>query len=136
MSCPAAMLLATSSVGVNRLLANAIPSSPALDVLMTQSHSDHADPKSSLGFLTCTLNSTNQILHPCILVALFGGDGKNGPDDTGDDNDTISWNPRKELTPLPRFYADGATRPLARELITTIAAATATGTAAAATQRV
>ena len=105
-------------------------------MLLTQLLSDHADPKSSLGFLTCTLNSTNQILHPCILVALFGGDGKNGPDDAEDDDGTISWNPRKELTPLPRFYADGTARPLAGELITAIAAATASGTAAAATRRV
>ena len=55
------------------------------------------------------------------MVALFGGDGKNGPDDAEDDDGTISWNPRKELTPLPRFYADGAARPLAGELITAIA---------------
>jgi hypothetical protein len=47
------------------------PASPALDILMTHSLSDHADPSASLAFLTCTLNSTNQILHPCILVALF-----------------------------------------------------------------
>ena len=123
MSRPAVMLSTTSNAGADRQLANAIPTSPALDVLLTQSLSDHADPKSSLGFLTCTLNSTNQILHPCILVALFGGDGKkNGPDDAEDNDDgTISWNPKKELTPLPRFYADGAARPLAGELITAIA---------------
>jgi hypothetical protein len=117
-------------------LANAIPSSPALDVLLTQLLSDHADPKSSLGFLTCTLNSTNQILHPCILVALFGGDGKNGPNNAEDGNGTISWNPRKELTPLPRFYADGTARLLAGELITAIADTIASGTAAVAMRRV
>jgi len=62
-------------------------------------------PGSAAGALTCTLNSTNQILHLCILVALFGGDGKkNGPDDAEDNDDgTISWNPRKDLTPLPRY---------------------------------
>lgn len=90
-----------------------IPPSPTLDLLLTHSLSDHADPNSSLGFLTCTLNSTNQILHPCILVALFG---------EGNTNDgTITWNPKKELTPLPRFYADGAAKPLAGQLITAIA---------------
>jgi hypothetical protein len=99
---------------------NAIPTSPALDVLLTRSLSDHADPASSLGFLTCTLNSTNQILHPCILVALFGGDGRDGPGNDDNDDGTISWNPRRDLTPLPPFYADGAARPLARELITAI----------------
>jgi len=118
-SHPAVLPPATSNDGANRPPTNATPTSPALDVLLTQSLSDHADPKSSLGFLTCTLNSTNQILHPCILVALFGGDG-NVPDAENDDG-TITWNPRKELTPLPRFYADGAAKPLAGELITAIA---------------
>ena len=96
-----------------------IPSTSMLDVLLTQSISDHADPISTLGFLTCTLNSTNQILHPCILVALFGGANTTNYND--DDNGTIIWNTKKELTPLPRFYADGAAKPLAGELITSIA---------------
>jgi hypothetical protein len=60
---------------------NLIATSPALDMLLTQSLSDCADPASLLGFLTCTLNSTNQILHPCILVALFGGDRRDGPNE-------------------------------------------------------
>ena len=94
------------------MMNSGIPPSPTLDVLLTHSLSDHADPFSSLGFLTCTLNSTNQILHPCILVALFGN---------GEDDGTITWNPKKELTPLPRFYADGAANPIAGQLITSIA---------------
>lgn len=98
---------------------NNIPPLSMLDVLLTQSISDHADPVSTLGFLTCTLNSTNQILHPCILVALFGGSNTTNYND--DDNGTITWNTKKELTPLPRFYADGAAKPLAGELITSIA---------------
>ena len=98
---------------------NNIPSTSMLDVLLTQSISDHADPVSTLGFLTCTLNSTNQILHPCILVALFGQSNATNYND--DDDGTITWNTKKELTPLPRFYADGAARPLAGELITSIA---------------
>jgi hypothetical protein len=36
------------------------------------------------------LNSTNQILHPCILVTLFGGDARDGPDDDNDGDSTIS----------------------------------------------
>ena len=94
------------------MMNSSIPPSPTLDVFLTHSLSDHADPFSSLGFLTCTLNSTNQILHPCILVALFGN---------GEDDGTITWNPKKELTPLPRFYADGAANPIAGQLITSIA---------------
>eukprot|EP00804_Cyclotella_cryptica_P002233 CCRYP_019739-RA/>CCRYP_019739-RA protein AED:0.01 eAED:-0.01 QI:0/0/0/1/1/1/2/0/716 len=94
------------------------PTSPALDVLMTHSLSDHADPSSSLAFLTCTLNSTNQILHPCILVALFR-DVNN--ESRSDIDGTIPWNPVN--TPFPRFYADGAAKPEAGELITKIAGA-------------
>jgi hypothetical protein len=123
LSHTAMMLPAMTNIGADGFPANtnAMPNPHALDVLLTQSLSDHADPKSSLGFLTCTLNSTNQILHPCILVALFGGDGKVGPNNDENDDGTITWNPRKELTPLPRFYADGAAKPLAGELITAIA---------------
>lgn len=105
------------------LATNEIPSPSVLDVLLTQSISDHADPESALGFLTCTLNSTNQILHPCILVALFGGEGGDATNTSSskDDNGTITWNTKTELTPLPRFYADGAAHPLAGQLITSIA---------------
>ncbi|KAL7530473.1 hypothetical protein ACHAWF_003390 [Thalassiosira exigua] len=109
--------------GQDRQLAkrsSGVPAPPVLDALLTRSLSDHADPFASLAFLACTLNSTNQILHPCILVALFGGDG---PGATGADDGAITWNPRKELTPLPRFYADGAAKPLAGQLITRIAGA-------------
>lgn len=94
------------------------PASPALDILMTHSLSDHADPSSSLAFLTCTLNSTNQILHPCILVALFRDVNNEARSDL---DGTIPWNPVN--TPLPRFYADGAAKPEAGELITKIAGA-------------
>lgn len=97
---------------------NLLPPTPALDVLLTQSLADQADPFSSLAFLTCTLNSTNQILHPCILVALFRDEAN--PERSEQDG-TISWNPTKELTPLPRFYADGAAKLEAGELITAIA---------------
>ena len=106
-------IMSSSSSAPNHALTNSIPPSPMLDLLLTQSLSDHADPSSALAFLTCTLNSTNQILHPCILVALFG--------EGNADDGTITWNPTKELTPLPRFYADGAAKPLAGELITAIA---------------
>ena len=95
------------------------PSKPALDLLLTQSLTDHADPNSAFGFLTCTLNSTNQILHPCILVALFGCNSTHRK--TGAEDGTIVWNPTKERTPLPRFSADGAAKPLAGQLITSIA---------------
>eukprot|EP00580_Thalassiosira_gravida_P015285 CAMPEP_0201663594 /NCGR_PEP_ID=MMETSP0494-20130426/5333_1 /ASSEMBLY_ACC=CAM_ASM_000839 /TAXON_ID=420259 /ORGANISM="Thalassiosira gravida, Strain GMp14c1" /LENGTH=717 /DNA_ID=CAMNT_0048142213 /DNA_START=151 /DNA_END=2304 /DNA_ORIENTATION=- len=111
---PAMMSIAPPS----NQLANAVPASPTLDMLLTQSLSDYADPSSALGFLTCTLNSTNQILHPCILVALFGEGGSNN---SSNDDGTITWNPKIEGTPLPRFYADGAAKPLAGELITSIA---------------
>ena len=95
-----------------------VPQSPALDLLMTHSLSDHADPSSSLGFLTCTLNSTNQILHPCILVALFRDHDNEARSDV---DGTIPWNPAQ--TPFPRFYADGAAKPEAGRLITKIAGA-------------
>ncbi len=97
---------------------NVLPPKPALDALVTQSLADQADPSSSLAFLTCTLNSTNQILHPCILVALFRDEAN--PERSEEDG-TISWNPTKELTPLPRFYADGAAKAEAGQLITAIA---------------
>jgi hypothetical protein len=94
------------------------PTSPTLDLLMTHSLSDHADPSSSLAFLTCTLNSTNQILHPCILVALFRDHNNEARSDV---DGTIPWNP--ENTAFPRFYADGAAKPEAGQLITKIAGA-------------
>mmetsp|Transcript_2874 Transcript_2874/g.6274 ORF Transcript_2874/g.6274 Transcript_2874/m.6274 type:complete len:449 (+) Transcript_2874:1-1347(+) len=94
------------------------PPSPLLDLLTTPTLSDAADPSSALAFLTCTLNSTNQILHPCILVALFRNPTH---PHLSDADGTISWNPNRELTPLPRFYADGAAKPEAGRLITAIA---------------
>jgi len=94
------------------------PTSPALDLLMTHSLSDHADPSSALAFMTCTLNSTNQILHPCILVALFRDPNNEARSDV---DGTIPWNPSN--TAFPRFYADGAAKPEAGELITKIAGA-------------
>lgn len=62
-----------------------------------RSITDLADPFSALGFLSCTLNATNQILHPCIIYALF-----NTP------SGEISWPESQHSTPYPRFYADGA----------------------------
>lgn len=94
------------------------PTSPTLDLLVTHSLADHADPSSSLAFLTCTLNSTNQILHPCILVALFRDHNNEARSDI---DGTIPWNPVN--TAFPRFYADGAAKPEAGELITKIAGA-------------
>ena len=69
---------------------------------------DLADPHCTLGFLGCTLNSTNQLLHPTIISDLF----KTG---------SISWPDDGSRTPLPRFYADGATLEVGR-LITEIGA--------------
>jgi len=97
---------------------NRLPPKPAIDTLVTQSLADQADPFSSLAFLSCTLNSTNQILHPCILVALFRDEAN---PERNEQDGTISWNPTKELTPLPRFYADGAAKIEAGQLITAIA---------------
>jgi len=97
---------------------NHLPPKPAIDTIVTQSLADQADPFSSLAFLSCTLNSTNQILHPCILVALFRDEANS---ERNEQDGTISWNPTKELTPLPRFYADGAAKIEAGQLITAIA---------------
>jgi len=118
---PPIIMAASSSVAATNghsSTKNLLPPTPALDVLLTQSLADQADPFASLAFLTCTLNSTNQILHPCILVALFRDEAN--PEKSEQDG-TISWNPTKELTPLPRFYADGAAKREAGELITAIA---------------
>ena len=97
---------------------NLLPPQNVLDTLLTQSMADQADPNGSLGFIACTLHSTNQILHPCILVSLFRDEAN--PEKSEEDG-TISWNPTKEVTPLPRFYADGAAKAEAGELITAIA---------------
>ena len=110
------MIMAPSSSGGSAK--NLPPPTPALDMLLTQSLADQADPFSSLAFLSCTLNSTNQILHPCILVALFRDEAN--PERSEQDG-TISWNPTKEMTPIPRFYADGAAKRETGELITAIA---------------
>jgi len=72
------------------------------------STADLADPHCSLGFLGCTLNSTNQLLHPTIIYELF----KEG---------FASWPNDGSRPPLPRFYADGAT-PAVGRLITEIGA--------------
>lgn len=71
---------------------------------------DMADPYSTLGFLSCTLNATNQFLHPCIILSLFGNseNKKEG---------SLKWPLQEKLTPLPRFYADGASHPYAGKLI-------------------
>jgi hypothetical protein len=79
---------------------------------------DHADSQSSLAFLTCTLNATNQILHPCILAVLF--DDPADPAASAKDG-TIPWDASKEKTPFPRFYADGAAPRETGRLITAIA---------------
>lgn len=81
--------------------------------LVAKPISDHADPTGSIGFLTCTMNATNQWLHPCILAALFG-DSSDG---------RISWPLKEKKTALPRFYSDGASKPEAGRLITAIACA-------------
>jgi hypothetical protein len=93
-----------------------------LNVLLTQSLSDCADPALLLRFLTCTVNLTNEFLHLCILVALFGGDGMDSINKDNDNNVCMmSWNPRRELTLLPQFYVNGTARLLAMELIMVIA---------------
>lgn len=95
-------ILTNSSYSNNNF--NTPPPSPTLDLLLTQSLSDHADPSSSLAFLTCTLNSTNQILHPCILVALFRDIDNQSRSDI---NGTIPWNPRANNgLPFPRESTD------------------------------
>ena len=81
------------------------------------SMADHADPNASLAFLTCSVNATNQLLHPCIFVALF----RDPNDPSASDMDgTIPWDAAKEKTKVPRFYADGAAKPEAGRLITAI----------------
>uniref|UniRef100_A0A7S4MVA9 Uncharacterized protein n=1 Tax=Odontella aurita TaxID=265563 RepID=A0A7S4MVA9_9STRA len=81
---------------------------------------DHADSTSSLGFLSCTMNATNQFLHPCICAALF----HDPADPEASDRDgTIPWDAAKQKTPLPRFYADGASKSEAGRLIVAVAAA-------------
>mmetsp|Transcript_11181 Transcript_11181/g.20467 ORF Transcript_11181/g.20467 Transcript_11181/m.20467 type:complete len:109 (-) Transcript_11181:29-355(-) len=104
---PSASMLSSATVSVvnNNHLNSGIPAaSPTLDLLLTQSLSDRADPSSTLGFLTGTLNSNNQILHPCILVALFGGDDIDSSTNTNNNQDdgTISWNPTKIQPRKPR----------------------------------
>eukprot|EP00586_Coscinodiscus_wailesii_P019919 CAMPEP_0172516350 /NCGR_PEP_ID=MMETSP1066-20121228/275627_1 /TAXON_ID=671091 /ORGANISM="Coscinodiscus wailesii, Strain CCMP2513" /LENGTH=619 /DNA_ID=CAMNT_0013297791 /DNA_START=66 /DNA_END=1925 /DNA_ORIENTATION=+ len=71
-----------------------------------RSMADLADPYSSLGFLSSTLNATNQFLHPCIIAALF----ENPADGS------VVWDETKN-TELPRFYGDGASLPEAGRLI-------------------
>lgn len=72
---------------------------------------DHADPHSSLGFLTCTMNCTNQFLHPGICATLFH-DPKNPS--ASDKDGTIPWPSNK---PMPRFYGDGGLAPNAGKLM-------------------
>jgi len=72
---------------------------------------DLADPLSALGFLSCTLNATNQILHPCIIYSLFNTS-----------SGAISWPEKDHATPFPRFYADGANKEAGKN-ITSIAVA-------------
>lgn len=103
---PPPVVSSQSTVAVPYEQQRIAPASPTLDLLMTHSLSDHADPASSLAFLTCTLNSTNQILHPCILVALFRDHNNEARSDI---DGTIPWNPIN--TAFPRFYADGAAKP-------------------------
>ena len=79
---------------------------------------DHADPNAALAFLTCTLNATNQNLHPCILAVLFHDPANPA---ASDKDGTIPWDASKEKTPFPRFYADGAAPRETGRLITAIA---------------
>ena len=109
---------AVSSSGGNSSSRNGAPGPAAMDLLLTTALSDRADPFNACGFLTCSLNATNQILHPCILVALFRDPAN---PERSDVDGTIPWNPRTEATVLPRFYGDGARKAEAGELITAIA---------------
>mmetsp|Transcript_32853 Transcript_32853/g.72097 ORF Transcript_32853/g.72097 Transcript_32853/m.72097 type:complete len:694 (-) Transcript_32853:165-2246(-) len=79
---------------------------------------DHADPNSAMAFLTCTLNATNQILHPCILKAFFHD--PSNPEQSDKDG-TIPWDASKKKTAGPRFYGDGANNWETGRLITQIA---------------
>jgi hypothetical protein len=98
-----------------RLPNDGLPVRLAADISVPMA--DHADPNSSLAFLTCTLNATNQILHPCILAVLFH-DPVNPA--ASDKDGTIPWDVSKKKTPVPRFYADGASNRDVGRLITTI----------------
>mmetsp|Transcript_8904 Transcript_8904/g.13202 ORF Transcript_8904/g.13202 Transcript_8904/m.13202 type:complete len:625 (-) Transcript_8904:2361-4235(-) len=82
----------------------------------SESMADMADPQNSIGFLMATLNSTNQYLHPSILDALFTDE--NTPEGNIPDG-SIEWEGKP--TPLPLFYADGASKPEAARLLTAIA---------------
>jgi len=81
--------------------------SPKIDLSQPNvSMADLADPHSSLAFLGCTLNASNQLLHPTICSSLF----KDG---------SITWpvnNP--QYTKFPRFYADGVTKEVGRLIVT------------------
>jgi len=65
---------------------------------------DHADPHSSLGFLTCTINCTNQFLHPGICSHLFHDPSNPAVSDI---DGTVPWDASKKKNPIPRFYGDG-----------------------------
>ena len=62
-------------------------------------------------------------MHVGSLIRDGDGDDIDSSTNTNNNQDdgTISCNPIKELTPLPRFYADGAAKPLVGKLITAIA---------------
>ena len=88
--------------------------------IFAQPMADHADPTGSIGFMTCTLNATNQWLHPCIMAALFHDPAN---PNASDQDGRIPWPLAEKKTPLPRFYGDGAAVPEAGRLITAIACA-------------
>mmetsp|Transcript_36202 Transcript_36202/g.87628 ORF Transcript_36202/g.87628 Transcript_36202/m.87628 type:complete len:657 (-) Transcript_36202:229-2199(-) len=101
----------TSSAGISDTLPSDIMAKPM---------ADYADPTGSIGFMTCTMNATNQWLHPCIMAAMFK-DPKNP--EASDKDGRIPWPLKEKKTPLPRFYSDGASHPEAGQLITSIACA-------------
>jgi hypothetical protein len=88
--------------------------------LLSKPMADHADPTGSISFLTCTLNATNQYLHPCIMASLFHDPANPA---ASDKDGRILWPLKEKSTPFPRFYSDGAAVPEAGRLITAIACA-------------
>ncbi|CAJ1939101.1 unnamed protein product [Cylindrotheca closterium] len=109
----------SSNVMLGKTSAKAISDTLPSDI-MAKPMADYADPTGSIAFLTCTMNATNQWLHPCIMAAMFKD--PNNPE-ASDKDGRIPWPLKEKKTPLPRFYSDGAAHPEAGQLITSIACA-------------
>lgn len=110
----------SSNVSLGKTSSHAATSDSLPSDIMAKPMADYADPTGSIGFLTCTMNATNQWLHPCIIAAMFKD--PNNPE-ASDKDGRIPWPLKEKKTPLPRFYSDGASFPEAGQLITSIACA-------------